>query len=165
MTDKKLEIDPERDLVLERIIDITPEQVWAAWTDPAHIVHWFTPAPWKTLSCEIDLQPGGRFHTVMQGPEGQQHNNTGCILEIVKHRKLVWTDALAPGYRPTEAPFMTAIIMLDTVPGGTKYTAIARHRDAAGMQQHASMGFQEGWGKALDQLVAHMKQHAKQPSP
>ena len=40
---------------------------------------------------------------------------------------------------------------------GTKYTALAMHRDEAGRKQHEQMGFHDGWGTALDQLVAHMK--------
>jgi hypothetical protein len=31
------------------------------------------------------------------------------------------------------------------------------HADAASMQKHDSMGFRDGWGKALEQLVEHMK--------
>jgi uncharacterized protein YndB with AHSA1/START domain len=31
------------------------------------------------------------------------------------------------------------------------------HRDEAGRKQHEEMGFHEGWGKALDQLVEYSK--------
>ena len=40
---------------------------------------------------------------------------------------------------------------------GTRFTAIAIHRDEAGRKQHEEMRFQEGWGKCLDQLVAYAK--------
>jgi uncharacterized protein YndB with AHSA1/START domain len=40
---------------------------------------------------------------------------------------------------------------------GTRYTATAIHRDEAGRRRHEEMGFHAGWGKALDQLVAHAK--------
>ena len=96
-----LERDPRRDLLLERVVDVPPELVWAAWTVPDHVKKWFTPAPWKTVECEIDLRPGGIYRTVMRSPEGQDINNVGCILEIVPNRKLVWTVALQPGYRPS----------------------------------------------------------------
>ena len=56
--------DPRLDLVLERVVDVAPELVWAAWTMPEHVKKWFTPAPWKTVDCEIDLRPGGIFRTV-----------------------------------------------------------------------------------------------------
>jgi len=92
--------DPKLDLVLERVVEVPKELVWLAWTDSEHLKKWFTPAPWRTVDCEIDLRPGGIFRTVMQGPEGQEFSNAGCYLEIVENEKLVWTGALGPGYRP-----------------------------------------------------------------
>jgi uncharacterized protein YndB with AHSA1/START domain len=155
-------IDPKRDLVLERVVDVSPEVVWAAWTEPRHLKKWFTPLPWTTVDCEIDLRPGGAFRTVMRSPEGQDYPNAGCYLEIVPHRKLLWTDALEPGFRPArpnaEAGFrMTAAILLEPQGEGTKYTALVMHADEEGRQKHEAMGFHQGWGKALEQLVAHMR--------
>jgi len=157
--------DPRLDLVFERMVDIQPELVWAAWTTEEHIKHWFTPAPWKTVQCEIDLRPGGIFRTVMRSPEGEDFPNSGCYLEIVPNRKLVWTNALAPGYRPAnelsattcDSFLFTAIISLEPHEIGTKYTAVVIHQNEEGCRKHREMGFQEGWGKALDQLVAYMK--------
>ena len=149
--------DPKLDLVLERDIDVPRELVWAAWTQPEHLRHWFTPAPWTVASCEIDLRPGGIFHTVMRSPEGEEHPNTGCYLEVVPHERLVWTDALLPGYRPSAQPFLTAILTLEARGQGTRYRAVALHRDAAERQRHEEMGFHAGWGKALEQLVAYAK--------
>jgi uncharacterized protein YndB with AHSA1/START domain len=146
--------DPKLDLVLERVIDVPRELVWAAWTKPEHIRKWFTPAPWTVADCEIDLRPGGIFRTTMRSPEGKEFPNVGCYLEVVTNERLVWTDALLPGYRPAPNPFMSAVVLLKPEGKGTRYTAIAIHRDEAGRKQHEEMGFQEGWGKALDQLVA-----------
>lgn len=156
------EADPKLDLLLERVVDVSPELVWKAWTMPEHIVHWFTPVPWKTVHCEIDLRPGGKFVTVMQSPEGQEFPGAGCFLEIVEERKLVWTSAMGPGYRPNigaeknPMPF-TAVITLTPEGAGTRYSALVIHGEEAACQQHAAMGFHDGWGKALEQLVAYVK--------
>jgi len=37
---------------------------------------------------------------------------------------------------------------------GTLYRATGRHATQADADQHAAMGFEVGWGLALDQLVA-----------
>ena len=160
-------MDPKLDLVLERVVDVSPELVWKAWTEPDRIVKWFTPEPWKTVKCELDLRPGGRFYTVMRSPEGKDFPNVGCYLEIVPNRRLVWTSALEPGYRPakrTSTPgheceelLMTAIIALEAHGKGTKYTATALHMNPEDRKRHEEMGFHEGWGKCLEQLVAYVK--------
>ncbi len=152
------EIDLDLDLVLERVVDVRPEQVWMAWTQPKHLMQWFTPKPWETIACEIDLRPGGIFSTTMRSPDGQEMPaNAGCYLEVVENRKLVFTDALGPGYRPKGSGFMTATLLLEPEGTGTRYTAIVAHADPDGKKKHEDMGFADGWGTALDQLVEHVK--------
>ena len=160
--------DPDLDLVMERVVDLPPASVWAAWTQPDLLKRWFTPAPWTTVECEIELYPGGRFHTVMRSPEGVDYPGTGCYLELIENEKLVWTNALAPGFRPLHVPaasaddcnsfLFTAVLTLQPEGQGTRYRALLIHRDAQGRKLHADMGFHQGWGAALDQLVALMQQ-------
>lgn len=160
MTEPVYKFDPELDLYFERTVDIKPELVWAAWTRPEHIVHWFTPAPWKTIACEIDLRPGGKFSNVMQSPDGETFSNVGCYLDIVENKRLIWTGELGPGFRPkpkTEEFGMTAILTFDPAGQGTKYTALVLHNSAKDRKRHEEMGFEHGWGKALEQLVEYMK--------
>ena len=157
MTKPKFTPNPNLDLVLERTIDVPRHLVWEAWTTPEHLMKWFTPSPWKTIACEIDLRPGGIFSTTMESPEGQQFPNAGCYLEVVENEKLVFTDGLGPGFRPKAEAFMSAIVLLEDAGEGTKYTAIAMHKDEEDKKKHEEMGFRDGWGKALDQLVAHVK--------
>jgi uncharacterized protein YndB with AHSA1/START domain len=156
------QFNPKLDLTFERVVDVPKELVWRAWTQPQHLKQWFTPVPWKTVDCEIDLRPGGIFRTVMRSPEGQEFPNLGCYLEVRENEKLVWTNALLPGFRPTHSSakadstvefLFTAMIELKTLVNGTQYTATVIHADEAGCKQHAEMGFHEGWGMALDQLV------------
>lgn len=148
--------NPELDLVLERTVDVAPELVWKAWTTPELIVQWFAPRPWSTTSCEIDLQPGGKFDTTMRSPEGDEYPSSGCILVVEEGSTLVFTSGLGPGFRPliVEGGFpFTAVISIQPDGSGTKYTATAIHADAAAKKSHEDMGFVEGWGAALDQLV------------
>ena len=149
--------DPKLDLVLERVVDVPRELVWAAWTQPEHIVKWFTPAPWKTIAAEVDLRPGGIFKTIMLSPDGQEYPNVGCVLEAVTNERLVMTDTLLPGFRPSAKPFFTAVVSLKSEGKGTRYTATAIHGDEAARNKHEEMGFHHGWGAALDQLVDLMR--------
>jgi len=148
------QVNPELDLVLERIVPVAPRLIWAAWTRPEHLKQWFAPAPWTVSECEIDLRVGGGCRTVMRSPEGQEFPSEGCYLEIVPERRLVFTDALRAGFRPAENPFFTAVITIEPHAEGTRYVARAMHRDVDGRKRHEEMGFHSGWSKVLDQLVA-----------
>lgn len=153
----KPKADPRLDLVLEREVDVPPALLWEAWTKAEHLREWFAPRPWTITECEVDLRPGGALRFVMKNPEGEEFPNVGCYLEIVPTKRLVWTDALLPGYRPSENPFFTAVITLEPHGKGTRYTATALHRDEATRHRHEEMGFFDGWGRVLDQLVEHAK--------
>ena len=159
--------DSRCDLRFTRVVDVPRSLVWRAWTEPELLKPWFCPLPWKTVDCEMDLRPGGIFRTTMQSPEGVEFPNVGCYLDVVPQETLIWTNALLPGYRPgklaatcgaDDAEFrFTAMIELADAGPGTRYTATVMHADAAGCQKHAAMGFEGGWGTALEQLVAMVK--------
>ncbi|MFN0072502.1 MAG: SRPBCC family protein [Chloroflexota bacterium] len=154
--------DPTRDLLLERQFDAPPEVVWRACTEPDRVKQWIAPAPWVTVECEIDLRPGGMFRFLMKSPDGSEESaNLTCYLEVVKEQTLVWTNALAPGYRPVgsieHVPLITAIFSFEPSGTGTKYVARVVHKDEHDRKQHEEMGFYEGWGTCLDQLVAVTK--------
>lgn len=159
-----MKIDPSLDLVLERVVDVAPELVWAAWTQAEHLKRWFTPHPWQTVDAEVDLRPGGLFRTVMRSPEGEDTTNLCCYLEVIPGKRLVWTDALEANYRPSRSrnhPFrITASIVIEPHRSGTKYTAVVMHDDKGSRARHEEMGFHDGWGTAFDQLVEHVKREA-----
>src|SRR5690606_5331571 len=104
--------DPKLDLVLERELDVPVDLVWKAWTTPEHLKHWFVPKPWSITDVKMDLRPGGVFSTTMRSPDGQEFPNNGCYLEVVPNERLVFTDTLLPGYRPSPKPFFSAALLL-----------------------------------------------------
>lgn len=160
-----LKFDPKLDLVIERVVDVRPALVWKAWTEPKHLMPWFCPKPWSVSEAVIELHPGGSFNTVMRSPEGKPFPNEGCILEVVPEKRLVWTDALTAGFRPATRGYaskgtgftLTAVIEIAPEGKGARYKAWTMHADESGAKQHADMGFMDGWGTALDQLVEYCK--------
>ena len=143
----------EHELVLERLIDATPEQLFRAWTDPELMKQWFVPKPWTISHVETDVRPGGSSYVVMRSPEGQEFPNRGVYLEVVKNRKLVFTDAYTSAWVPSEKPFFTAIVTFEPEGAKTRYTARARHWTAQDRETHEKMGFHEGWGQCATQLA------------
>jgi uncharacterized protein YndB with AHSA1/START domain len=100
----------------------------------------------------------------MRGPEGQEFTNSGCYLEIVENERLVFTDTLLAGFRPSPNPFFTAA--LDLTPLGherTRYVATAIHGNEDARKKHEEMGFYDGWGTVVTQMVAYIKAGMKPP--
>ena len=155
--------DTDFSLHLIREVPISPEQCFEGWTVPERLMPWFCPKPWRVVACEIDLRPGGAFGNTMQSPEGVNIEHApGCFLAVEAPHRLVWTNLLGPDFRPntiTHPGFgFVCELRFDRLPsGGTRYHATVRHVDAAGRDTHAAMGFEAGWGAALDQLVELMQ--------
>ncbi len=150
-------LNPKLDLVFERISNISIDKLWKAWTQPEILMKWFCPRPWQVKECRIDLKPGGEFYTLMQESNGERISNNGCYLEVVENKKLVWTGMLTKGFRPAPIDPMgfqfVATLLFSKTDKGTTYKAIICHVDEEGCKKHEAMGFQEGWGKAFEQLL------------
>jgi len=143
-----------RELVLTRVIDVTPDKLFRAWTDPALLKQWFAPLPYTTPVAELDVRPGGSCFIVMRGPDGADMPNRGVYLEVVENERLVWTDSFTKAWDPAAKPFMTAILTFEDLGGKTRYTARVCHATAADRESHEKMGFHQGWGQCTDQLAA-----------
>lgn len=102
----------------------------------------------------------------MQSPGGERvPDNTWCLLAIEPQRRLVWTNEFGPGFKPKPHPkdenlgffFVVDLRLAPLSGGGTSYTANVMHQSEANKRAHEDMGFQHGWGAALDQLVELMQ--------
>jgi uncharacterized protein YndB with AHSA1/START domain len=150
--ESEMQLDPELDLVLVREVNAPREILYTCWTTPEHLVHWFVPKPHKVTACDLDVRVGGHCNTTFD-VDGNEMQNNGVYLEIVPNEKIVFTDAYTAGWKPAPEPFMTAILTFEDIGNGrTKYTAIARHRNADTAKAHKDMGFYDGWGTVVTQL-------------
>ena len=152
------------DLKLELSTNLPLDFLWDGWTKPEILKQWFCPAPWKVTDCNIDLKPGGIFRTVMRGPEGEEFDNIGSYLVIEPKKKIVWTNALLPDFRPADASklaegdfFMTAHVEFKANQSGTVLHALAQHSRKQDVEIHEKMGFRDGWTAAFRQLEALYK--------
>lgn len=145
------------DLTLERVIKASPSTVWRCVTEAEHLREWMAPRPWKVVRCDVDLKPGGVFRFDMRSPDdSQSSDNTCCFLEVVPHERVVWSNAMLPGFRPVGTPgfvpFFSAIITLAPEGKWTKYRVRVVHADDAGRARHEELGFFDGWNTVLTQM-------------
>jgi uncharacterized protein YndB with AHSA1/START domain len=152
-----MKLDPRTDLTFTRTLPVPRALIWECWTSPEHIPNFFVPRPHRVTKCDLDLRVGGKFNTTFD-VDGNVMENNGVFLEVVDGKRLVFTDTYTEGWKPSPDPFMTAILDLEDTPdGGTTYTATARHRSPETRKSHEEMGFFDGWGTVVDQLVEYIQ--------
>jgi uncharacterized protein YndB with AHSA1/START domain len=81
----------ERTLVIERIFKAPPERVFRAWTDPTVLIRWWGPQDYMAPDPELDVRVGGKWRSVMLGPDGSSHTVSGIYREVAPPRRLVMT--------------------------------------------------------------------------
>ncbi len=150
----KLETRPELDLEVSRVIRAPRARVWRAWADPRRVEQWWVPAPALCRVEALELEPGGSFRTSIREGAGDfgPHMNA-CVLAVEQGHRIVFSDALLGGWRPSDAPFMTAVITMRDHPDGTDYAARAMHRSREDRDTHERLGFFDGWTTVTAQLA------------
>ena len=81
----------ERELVITRVFDAPRRLVFKVWTEPEHLVHWWGPPGFTTISGRLDVRPGGTWSRSMQAPNGSVIRKHGVYREIVAPERLVLT--------------------------------------------------------------------------
>lgn len=140
-------------LILSRVLKAPRHLIYACWTSPEHMVHWFMPKPHFITDIMIDLRPGGRFDSTMH-VDGAGIPSQGCVLDAVKDRRFAFTDLMTADFQPVANPGLgfTATIDLSDHAEGTLYHVTARHRTIEDASKHEAMGFTVGWGIVATQL-------------
>lgn len=138
-----------------RIMDATPEAVYAAMTDPAAIVVWLPPQGMRGEMLEFDLRPGGHYRMVLRYEDSSIAGKTGENSDDVAVRFL----DLVPGALvsqavdfvsddPAFAGTMVMNWMLRPVPEGTEVTIRAENVPSGiSAEDHA-----EGLASSLENL-------------
>ena len=84
-----------------RDIPASPDQVFAAFSDPQRLARWWGPAGFTNTFDICELESGGRWSFVMHGPDGQNYPNESVFAEVEPPRKVVVQHESAPKFRLT----------------------------------------------------------------
>lgn len=143
-----------------RIMDATPEAVYAAMTDPAAMVVWLPPQGMRGEMLEFDLRPGGHYRMVLRYEDSSIAGKTGENSDDVAVRFL----DLVPGALvsqavdfvsddPAFAGTMVMNWMLRPMPEGTEVTIRAENVPSGiSAEDHA-----EGLASSLDNLASFLE--------
>jgi len=114
----------ETEIGFERRFDAPREVVFAAFTEPEHLVHWWGPSRYSLPVCEADLRPGGAYRMVVRGDDGHEVTFHGEIREIVRPGRVVQT--IRVDVEPIADMEAVQSVDFEEVDGGTLLTATMR---------------------------------------
>ena len=131
-------------LTLKRRLNAPAEKVYAAWTNPQHLVKWFGPDSGPVSKAETDVRVGGRYTVAFQTEDGEKHQVSGIYREVVPNEKLAFTWAWIT--MPERASFVTILIK----PEGEGSILTLIHEQFA--DEAARDGHEKGWTGCFDKL-------------
>jgi uncharacterized protein YndB with AHSA1/START domain len=100
MQDQVIATTPDREIVLKRMLDAPRDLVFAVWTDPKHVAHWWGPNGFTLTTHEMNMAAGGVWRFIMHGPDGRNYNNKIVFIEVVKPERLVYRHTGEEGTEP-----------------------------------------------------------------
>jgi len=135
-------------LTLKRRLKASPELVYAAWTDPQHLVNWWGPDSGPVLNASLDVRAGGRFDIHFKTLNGEDHNVGGVYREVVPNEKLVFSWAWH------STPDRESLVTVTLKPDGSETILTLLHEqffDETARERH-----QRGWTGTLDKLEHYL---------
>jgi uncharacterized protein YndB with AHSA1/START domain len=82
----------DKEIILTRTFAFPQETVFAAITQPAHILHWMTSAGMTLKICEVDLRAGGSFRYEFQRSNGFKIEVRGVYKTVEAPHRLVFRE-------------------------------------------------------------------------
>ena len=128
-------------VLLERLVPAPPEDVYAAWTDPALMRQWMS--PFGHAEVDVDLRVGGAFRVVMVDA-GVQIEHTGKFLALEPPVRLRFTW-ISP-YTGADPSIVSAFLAPDG--DQTRLVLIHEHLPADMVESHAG-----GWNAMVDRMT------------
>jgi uncharacterized protein YndB with AHSA1/START domain len=154
--------------IISEKFPIAAGKMFALWTRPEHLSHWFGPAGVKIVRHTMDLRPGGIYHFCLQTPDGQLMWGKWVFREIDAPRRLVWIHSFSDERGGlTRHPLsdtwpleLVSTVKFEEADGATTVTLQWDTHNATDIEQqtfdqgHDSM--RQGWGGSLAQLSAYV---------
>jgi uncharacterized protein YndB with AHSA1/START domain len=146
---------PRLDLRVTRLFAAPRDLVFRLWTDPAHLIHWWGPRGFRTLSCEIDLRPGGNWRIKSRAPDGMEFSSYGVFHDIVPPERLVFSHSFDFPGKPLGPS--TLVTLHFTEENGK--TRLAFHQGVFTTIADRD-GHEAGWSSAFDLIDDYLRQLA-----
>jgi uncharacterized protein YndB with AHSA1/START domain len=142
----------EGELVINRLFDAPRDLVFAAWTDPKQVAHWWGPSVFTNPACEIDARLGGTIHIVMRAPDGTEHVTKGVFREFVPSKTLAFTNNAHDADGRLLLEGYTTVTFADE-DGKTRMRLVTKVAGKVALAPQMLAGMDAGWNQSLDKLA------------
>lgn len=147
-------------LTIERVFPAAPDRVWNYLVEPSLLDQWWGPAPWQTVTAQMDFRVGGHWLYSMRGPEGEEQFCRMDYLEIEPGLRMESDDYFcdADGTPNESLPRQVFATTFVAEGDGTKLVTVVQYASILDMKTILEMGMKEGLSIAYDQLEALLAQ-------
>ncbi|MHB9002658.1 MAG: SRPBCC domain-containing protein [Coriobacteriia bacterium] len=143
----------DNEVTATRIFDAPRDVMWAAFTDPAYVPLWLTGSEgWTMPVCEIDLRPGGAWHWVWAGPQGEGMEMHGEYLQVQAPERLVNTENWGDDW-----PETINTLELTEENGVTATVSTVRFPSSEAREKARATGMEEGWADSYNRLDSQLR--------
>ena len=146
----------DREIVLCRVIDASPEVVFAAWTSADQFATWFGPDGFSTKVRQMDVHPGSCAKFDMYSSDGTVFTNRFAYVEVVPNERLIMDHGSDQDDSPDRFRVTVTIDMQDN--GKTVVTLRQLHQTAEMRNTVISFGGVEMGLQTLRKLEKHCNQ-------
>lgn len=146
------------ELTITRVFNAPRPLVFAAYTEPEHLMRWWGPSEYPMASCTVDLRPGGTWHYCMKSrTTGDEAWGIAIYSAIEAPKRLVYTDAFsdAEGHINEALPTAEVTMTFEEVGSNrTRVVSTTKYASEEALQAVVQMGMIEGITETMGQLDA-----------
>lgn len=139
-------------VVVRRTLNAPRDKVFRAWTEPAMLHRWFTPAGYTLAGAEVDLRVGGAYSLAMQPPDAPMYRHGGTYREIDPPSRLVFTWVIEnQACEGSQDVTCETLVTIELSPRGDATELVLTHELLP--TEQARTGHAAAWNSCLDSLA------------
>ena len=140
----------QREIEITRLFDVPVDLVYAAWTEPRHVINWWGPHGFTNPECEMDVRSGGIWRIVMRGPDGVDFPSVFTYTEVVPGVRIVFKQHV----EFNGVHVLDGLTSVTFAAEGKKTRLTVNSRSTAVVEMAAMMlqGMYIGWTQTVDRL-------------
>src|SRR5687767_6617272 len=144
-----------RQVTIIRTVNAPRDLVFAVWTQPEHLIHWWGPEGFTNTFIETDIRAGGSWRYVMHGPDGTDYPNLMSFTDVTSPERITYVHGT--GEDPDPHAFEGAVTFEDE--GGRTRITMQSTFPTAEARDFVVQNFRaiEGGNQTLDKLTAYLE--------